>query len=227
MEASMLAGHFGLGMGLKRAAPELSLGTLFLAVQLADLVWPLCLLLGLEHVRIAPGITRLTPLDFTDYPVTHSLLGALAWSAVVGGLYSLFTGRTASAATLSLGVLSHWFLDLIVHRRDLQLVPDGPAFGFGLWDSFYATLAVEGSLFVLGATLYVRLTRARDAQGRFGLVALLVMFPVLQLAAWFGPPPPDTRSLAFGALAMWLFVPWGYWVDRHRELRARAAAPPW
>jgi hypothetical protein len=47
-----------------------------LSAQLVDLLWPIFLLLGLEHVRIAPGNTRFTPLDFYDDPITHSTLGA-------------------------------------------------------------------------------------------------------------------------------------------------------
>src|SRR4051794_13632030 len=67
-------GHFGLAFGAKRAAHRASLGTLFIAAQFIDLLWPTLLLLGLERVRIAPGITRVTPLDFEYYPISHSLV---------------------------------------------------------------------------------------------------------------------------------------------------------
>jgi hypothetical protein len=63
---TVFIGHFGVGFGAKAAAPKTSLGTLFLAAQFTDLLWPSLLLLGLEKVEIAPGITRVTPLDFTD-----------------------------------------------------------------------------------------------------------------------------------------------------------------
>ena len=41
----MFLGHFGIGFGAKAAAPRASLGTLFLAAQFIDLLWPTLLLL--------------------------------------------------------------------------------------------------------------------------------------------------------------------------------------
>ena len=62
----MFVGHFGLGFAAKQAAPRTSLGTLFLAAQFIDLLWPILLLLGLETVRIVPGLTAATPIEFTN-----------------------------------------------------------------------------------------------------------------------------------------------------------------
>ena len=73
----MFSGHFGVAFGSKRAAPTVSLATAILAAQWLDTLWPFFLLLGLEHVRIDPGNTRLTALDFTDYPWSHSALMAV------------------------------------------------------------------------------------------------------------------------------------------------------
>lgn len=53
----MFIGHFAMGFGAKRFAPEVSLGVLFLACQLADLIWPNLVLLGIEHLSIEPGAT--------------------------------------------------------------------------------------------------------------------------------------------------------------------------
>ena len=75
----MFIGHLAVGFAGKRVAPGPSLGTWVLAAQFVDLILPLFLLLGWERVRIAPGITRVTPLDFVHYPYTHSLVGALVW----------------------------------------------------------------------------------------------------------------------------------------------------
>lgn len=94
----MFVGHFGLGLVAKRAAPEVSLGTLFLSVQLADLLWPILLLAGLEHVRIAPGITLVTPLDFYDYPISHSLVALAGWGLLFGLTY--FVSRRSLIGTL-------------------------------------------------------------------------------------------------------------------------------
>jgi hypothetical protein len=67
----MFIGHFAVAFAAKRVAPELSLGTLFLAAQLADLVWPTLVLLGVESFEVRPGITAVTPLDFLHYPYSH------------------------------------------------------------------------------------------------------------------------------------------------------------
>ena len=81
----MFIGHFGVGFAAKPLAPRLSLGTLFLAAQFVDLLWPTLLLLGIERVEIVPGITRVTPLDFVHYPYSHSLVWVLGWSRCGAG----------------------------------------------------------------------------------------------------------------------------------------------
>jgi hypothetical protein len=55
---------------------------LFIAVQLIDVLWSIFALLGIEKVRIVPGITASNALDLYYMPYTHSLLGVLCWSAV-------------------------------------------------------------------------------------------------------------------------------------------------
>ena len=82
----MLLGHYGVAFGSKRVAPEASLGTLTLAAQFLDELWPILLLLGIEHVRIAPGVMRASPLVFVSYPISHSLLMAVVWGAAIGGM---------------------------------------------------------------------------------------------------------------------------------------------
>jgi hypothetical protein len=75
----MFLGHYGAALALKRAEPKVSLGTLFVATQLADLLWGAFLVLGWEHVRILPDDNPLLVLQFYDYPISHSLVGALGW----------------------------------------------------------------------------------------------------------------------------------------------------
>jgi hypothetical protein len=222
----MFVGHFGLGLAGKAAVPRVSLGTWFLSVQLLDLLWPLFLLAGWEHVRIAPGITRLTPLDFYNYPLTHSLVGALGWSVLFAVVYQAVAGRRRergwrTSGLLGLGVFSHWLLDLLVHRPDLPLAPGGPYVGLGLWNVPAVALPLEAAIYLGGAALYLRATRPRSGAlgaGRYATWALLAVLAAGWLAATLGPPPPDTRTLAWSGLVMWLFVPWAWWCDRHRDL---------
>ena len=213
----MFIGHFGVGFGAKRLAPGVGLGSLFLAAQFIDLLWPTFLLVGLERVAIVPGATVVTPLDFEYYPISHSLLGAALWAAFVGGVYFAVRGAAGGALVMTLLVLSHWFLDVVVHRPDLPLTPFGDErFGLGLWNSLAATLAMEVPLFVAGVWLYARATRAIDAPGRWGLALLVAFLLLIQVANLSGPPPPSVKAIAWAGQAQWILVLWAYWLDRHR-----------
>jgi hypothetical protein len=208
----MFVGHIAIGLAAKQAAPRVSLATWFVAVQLVDLIWPVMLLVGLEHVRIAPGITAFTPLDFYDYPITHSLVGGVVWAALFAGLWIVQDGRRRVAMLLAAGVLSHWVLDAASHRPDVPVLPHGPYVGLGLWNSVPATLAVELTMFAAGLVMYVRSGAAGAHRLSFWL--LMAFLIVTYFAAAFGPPPPDVRTLAWSALALWLLVPWARWADR-------------
>jgi hypothetical protein len=209
---TMFLGHIAIGLAAKRATPTVSLATWIASVQLVDLLWPLFLLAGLEHVRIAPGITAFTPLDFYDYPITHSLVGGVVWAMVFGALWMTVAGqRTRTALLLGAGVLSHWVLDVISHRPDMPVLPAGPYLGLGLWNSVTATLGVELTMFAAGLTLYVRGGGAGRHRVSFWL--LIAFLLVAYAGASFGPPPPDTRTVAWSALALWLLLPWAWWAE--------------
>lgn len=213
----MFAGHFAAGFAAKAAAPRTSLGTLFLSAQFIDLIWPTLLLLGLERVRIAPGITRVTPLDFESYPISHSLALVCLWGVLIGVVYWLVRRYVAGAVVLALAVVSHWLLDLVVHRPDLPLTPTGATkVGLGLWSSLPGTLIVELLLFAAGVALYVRTTRAKDRTGTLALWGLVLFIGVIYVGSLFGPPPPSTVAIAWAGQAQWLLVIFAAWVDRHR-----------
>jgi hypothetical protein len=123
------------------------------------------------------------------------------------------------AIILSLCVLSHWFLDLIVHKPDLPLAPGTSNVGLGLWNSVPLTLIVELGLFAVGLYLYIRTTSAADRIGRYGFYSLMIFILVIYLMNLFGPPPPDVKSIAIADNAGWLLVLWAYWADKHRTLK--------
>jgi len=207
----MFIGHAALALAAKPLAPRASLGVAIAATYWLDLVWPALVLTGIERVEIAPGDTAFTPLHFVHYPWSHSLVAALAWSA----LFGTACWRLGRRAALVMGALvfSHWVLDALSHRPDLPLWPGSATLvGLGLWNSVPATLAVETALFVGGIALYLR------AGGRAGLGfwALIAFFVLAYLGAAFGPPPPSAQAVAWSAVALVLLPVWGWWVDRDR-----------
>lgn len=213
----MFIGHFAVALAAKKAAPKTSLGTLILAAQLPDLLWPIFLLLGVEHARISPGATAVTPLDFTSYPLSHSLLADIGWGLLLAGLYLLTRRNLRGGFLLALLVLSHWLLDALSHRPDLPLWPGSQTMvGLGLWNSTFATVAIELAMFAGALGIYSSVTRPRDRTGSAALISYVAFLVFVYLGNLFGPLPPSIRAVAIAGLGIWLLVAWGYWIDRHR-----------
>lgn len=221
----MFLGHYAVAFAAKRVAPAVSLGTLFLACQFADLLWPTLVVMGIEIVEVDPGNTLVTPLHFVKYPYSHSLVMLLVWSVVFALLYLAFRRRRVGALTVGALVFSHFVLDVIAHRPDLPITIDGAArLGLGLWNYPGTTLAVESALFLFGIAMYVTVTRERDRIGKIGLMALIATLGAIYFAALYGPPPPNSQAVAMAGHLSWVFVLWAYWVDRHRAPRKREPA---
>ena len=213
----MFLAHFGVALAAKKVAPKASLGTLVFAAQFADLLWPVLLLAGVEHVRIVPGVLAASPFDFTSYPVSHSLIAQLGWGAILGIVYFLAAGWPNRAHPCSgshalgarLDRASPGHADLS-RRREIR--PGNVAIRA-------VDIVVEYSLFAAGIAVYVGCTRAKDRMGNVALWSLLGLFAIIYVGSAFGPPPPNVKFLAKSALAIWLTVPWAAWADRHRQSR--------
>lgn len=216
----MFLGHYGLALAAKRAAPAASLGALVLAAQLADLLWPLLLLAGVEHLQVTHGTTPLLNLVFTAYPYSHSLLTQFVLGAFLGIAYFVATRRWREALIVGLLVPSHWLLDWLVHVPDLPLTPgDADRHGLGIWQSLPLTLTCEFTLLGGGLALYLTLTRARDRIGRWALAGMIAFLVLVYVCSLFGGPPPSAEMVAWSALLLWLMPLWAYCADRHRVLR--------
>ena len=214
----MFIGHFAIGFAAKRIEPTVSLGTYFIAVQLADLLWPFLLLLGVEQVAIVPGITAVTPLDFVSYPISHSLATVVLWAALFGFFYKLTSKNIRGGWMLAMAVVTHWLLDWITHRPDMPLFPgNSPLLGLGLWHSILWTEILELSIFGAGVFLYAKATHALNKKGSIGLWSLVIFFLVINVANLMGPPPPSVEAITWSAMLQWLFVIWAFWIDRNRE----------
>jgi hypothetical protein len=217
----MFIGHFAVGFASKKFAPRSNLAVLMTAPLWLDLLWPFFLLLGWEHVRIAPGDTRFTPFDLYDYPWSHSLLMSVVWATAYALVYYGVARYRAGAIVVWFGVVSHWVLDWITHRPDMPLYPGGPKLGLGLWNSIPGTLIVELAMFAMGVWLYVQTTQPRDRIGKYAFWVYVGLLLLLYIGDRFSEPPPSVSAVAWaGIAALAVLVPWAWWFDHHRELRA-------
>jgi len=204
----MFIGHYGPAFGAKAALRRVPLWVYFLAVQWLDVWWSIFVLTGVEKVRIVPGFMQGSALDLYYMPYTHGLVGALALSAILGGIVAPFFRRQRALvfAVVALAVFSHWLLDLVVHAPDLWIY-DGVKVGFGLWRWLWISLPLELLSLFIGAWLYVRYVPAR-AGGNIWLWLFVAAMAAVELYGVFGPPPAspaaeaETALLAYGALAV-------------------------
>jgi hypothetical protein len=217
----MFIGHFGVGFAAKKFTKRTSLGTLFLATQFIDLLWPFFVILGIEMVAIDIGNTAFTPLDFIYYPFSHSLLGVLIWALLFGAVYYFIKKDLKTSLILGALVLSHWILDLITHRPDLPLFlgSDSLLVGLGLWNSIIATVIIEGTIFIAGVYLYLAVTKAKNKVGGYSLWSLIIFLVIVYISNLFGPPPESAEALGYIGLAQLLLIAWAYWIDRNRSVK--------
>ena len=220
----MFIGHFAVGFGAKRFAPRSSMAVLLAAPQLADILWPIFVLTGWEQVRIDPGNTRFTPLDFVSYPWSHSLLMLCVWATAFGAIYYALSRYWPGTVAIWIGVVSHWVLDWVTHRQDMPLYPGGKRYGLGLWNSIAGTMVVEILMFAAGVWMYARATRAKDRIGRYAFVTYVVLLLVIYIADAFSPPPENVAEIAWTAVAaVVVLIPWAWWFDRHRSSKEKPA----
>jgi hypothetical protein len=215
----MFIGHIALGLAAKRATPRLSLAILLAAALFADILWPILIFAGVEEVRILPGITKLTPLDFVSYPWSHSLMMLIVWGVAFGWIVR--RRDPLALPVVAALVVSHWVLDFVTHRPDMPLYPGSAKYGLGLWNSLAGTLAVEVPLFVAGAAIYFSTTRAKDKAGTAGIFILLATLLAIyagDIMSDAAPPSPAAIGLV-GIAGAVIFTAWSAWADRHRELR--------
>lgn len=196
----MFIGHWApaLVAGSVRGKP--GLGTLFVAGQLVDWLFFGFVALGWEHMRFTPGITRMNPMDLYDMPASHSLLGTLGFAMVFYGLVWLLTRDRGAGLFAAAVVMSHWLLDLLVHRPDLTLAGTPPKLGLGLWNYPWIEMPLELGLTFGALWLYTK--KRRPAEGRVYVLAALLL--LLQAVNWFGPVD-SAVTLGTSALAWFAF----------------------
>jgi hypothetical protein len=221
----MFIGHYAAGLAAKRFAPQASLGALVAAPILLDLLWPIFLLLGQEHVSIVPNGNPFLRLQFDSYPISHGLIAVLGWATLYASVYFGLTRYLAGTIVIWIGVLSHWVMDYVVHLPDLPLSAHSRLYGLGLWNHRWWTVVLELALFVAGVWIYQRTTRAKSSTGLYIFISFIFVLLLAYAAAVFGPAPTSVRKVAGFALLTWLAIPWAWWFDTHHEPRSGSDNP--
>lgn len=221
----MFVGHYAVSFALKSVEKKASLGMLFLAVQFVDILFFPFVLLGIERMNIIENFTASTHFELVFMPYTHSLLAAVLWASVIYVAIRIATSKNAVkkssvAFVMAIAVVSHWFLDLIVHTPDLPLAGDSTLkFGFGLWNNALATYGLEATLLAGGLWLYLKSTKGKTMAGRFGMIGFVAILLLVNAFNIFGPLADN--SVVVGAITAlvfyFLFAGIAGWLDGKRS----------
>jgi len=221
---AVFIGHFGVGLALKRVDKALSLGFLFIAVQLPDLIYGVALLTGVERIKIVAGTNPLTSAQYVFYPYSHGLVATLLWAGLVAGLFLISPLKSSlpkarSALIMGMAVLSHFLLDVVVHNPDMDLLGNGAyKVGLGLWNFPLVSYIIEAVLLVMGLWIYLGATKSVASGGKYGLPVLGAVLLVLNAVSTFGSPPTTMESFALRMLAVYLgIIVAAFWLDRKRS----------
>lgn len=219
----MLIGHYGAGFGLKKFVPHISLGFLFLSVQLTDIIWAVLVLIGVEKVRVTPGFTKMVPLETIYQPFSHGLFSNIALAVIVYlavRITSKIKGqKKKTAIVFSAAVFSHFLLDLPVHVKDMPILGwDSYKLGFGLWNYPAAAHVLEWTIYFAGFLIYLRFIWDKAGARKFADVIFGMAIFAFSVITSFTPPPKSGKDLAFSLLLVYLIAAGvAFFIDRKRS----------
>ncbi len=219
----MIVGHFAFGLILKRADKSLSLGLLFIATQLSDLVFGVTGLAGIEKINIVAGTNTVTSIEYAFYPYSHSLVATIIWAALIGLIFLIVPfksgqSRSKTALFMSTAVISHFILDLIVHNPDLDVLGSGAyKVGLGLWNYTYVSYTVESLLLLAGLWVYLKSTKGSTLSGKYGMPFLTMVLLILSAVVTFMPAPSSVQTGIIMLMTIYLgTIAAAFWLDRKR-----------
>lgn len=158
----MYAGHFASALVLKTARPDTPTWALVAGAGLLDLLFGVFVAIGLEGA--APDWSVSHRLHI---PWSHSLAMALIWAGLFAALFRA-RGRGVMLVLFA-AVMSHWGLDVLVHRPDMELWPYSPT-KLGLYDVFGPVSGwAEITLVLVASLVYAARARVAPAYGRYWL----------------------------------------------------------
>jgi len=201
----MFVGHYSAALAAKAAQPKAPMWALVAGAQLIDIGWSVLVVTGAERGRIDPALPG-SPLVLDYMPFTHSLPGALAW-AFAAAVLAKYLLRLTWTPAIMIGavVFSHWLLDLLVHRPDLELFPGGPKAGFALWDYPVAEQAIEIGLIAIAGACWTA-QRVRAGQAAWPAAAFIGLLVVVQIIEMSMPKAASDSVAGTGPMALGVYV---------------------
>ena len=201
----MFVGHYAAAFAAKAIEPKAPLWTLVAGAQLVDIGWSALIIAGIERASVDPALPG-SSLILEHMPWTHSLPMTFVWAAGAA-LLARFVLRLTNWASVMIGitVASHWLLDFLVHRPDLELWIGGDKVGLGLWNYPVPEQALEmGLLAVCGAAW----AASRKAEGRTAWPALVFIgfLVALQVIAMLAPTPAGPAGFQVGLMALTVYL---------------------
>lgn len=215
----MFMGHFGasfLGSGNDKSGFPVPLWLAFIAVQFIDLVLVLCMLLGYEYPIHEPN-----HISVWHIPYSHSLMSALILAIVFPLICAVFRPiNKKQSLLLAVLVLSHWLLDVIVHRGDMSFYPGSDTFGFFLWDNKLLSYCLEIGLLATGLFWWLSRTTPIKPLFRYLPIALLIIAAIMQAQFMFQPAPENIYVLVVMMLASFgLMIALIFWAESGRVIK--------
>lgn len=199
----MFVGHYAAALAAKAIEPKAPLWALAAGCQLVDIGWGVFIIAGIERAHVDRSLSGF-PAVLDYMPYTHSLPAAVLWALGAMLLAKLLPRLPWSAsAVIGAVVFSHWPLDLLVHRPDLELWFGGQKVGFALWDQPVLEQAVEMGLLAIAGAWWAA-SRVKLGRTMWPALLLLTLYTTLQIAAL--PGPPDDTNLAMGGGALFAYA---------------------
>lgn len=198
----MFVGHYAAAFAAKVVEPRAPLWTYVLGAQLIDVAWGGLVVAGVEKLSFDPSLPG-SPLVLEHMPFTHSLPAAILWG-VTAAIACRFLLKLPGRASTFVGIVvfSHWLLDLLVHRPDLELWFGGSKVGFGLWNRPVQEQAVEIGLLGLTAAAWMWTVGKARRSALPGLILIAALLGV-QLIGMMTQPASVSE---FGGMAVGTYL---------------------
>jgi len=208
----MLSGHYAVGLGLKSVDRTIPLWFLFIATQLVDIAFMVLVLFDIEHLRIIPGYTKIYPLDMYHFPYSHGLLMVPFWCLLAIVLYRAINRLTTkSVIIISIAVSSHWFLDYLVHPKDLPLIFSSTKVGMSLWNQPITSILLETILVIVALACFLTINTPNNRKGiqrnHVYILSLCTLLIILNVVMPFYPTPKSILEVCIVGLCLFAIFP--------------------